>query len=75
VTSNVAMVSTAHYDEPIQEVVEVGRDLQDVDFCITGDFAFSLSPGCRRKRAAERSLYRLPAGRLFRMAENIDLGD
>ena len=38
---NVVMVSTADYDEPIREVVEAARDLEDVDFYITGDFARS----------------------------------
>jgi glycosyltransferase involved in cell wall biosynthesis len=38
---NVVMVSTADYDEPIPEVLEVARGLQDVDFYITGDFEHS----------------------------------
>jgi glycosyltransferase involved in cell wall biosynthesis len=40
-TLNVVMVSTADYDEPVREVVEVARELRDVDFYITGDFANS----------------------------------
>jgi glycosyltransferase involved in cell wall biosynthesis len=40
-TLNVVMVSTADYDEPIREVLEVARGLQDVDFYITGDFSRS----------------------------------
>lgn len=38
---NVVVVSTADYDEPIPEVLEAARALQDVDFYITGDFARS----------------------------------
>jgi glycosyltransferase involved in cell wall biosynthesis len=38
---NVVMVSTADYDEPIQEILEVAWELQGVDFYITGDFARS----------------------------------
>jgi glycosyltransferase involved in cell wall biosynthesis len=34
----VVMVSTADYDEPIEDVIEVAKDLTDVDFYITGDF-------------------------------------
>jgi glycosyltransferase involved in cell wall biosynthesis len=37
----VVMVSTADYDEPIQEVLEAAQDLRDVDFYITGDFTNS----------------------------------
>jgi len=40
-TLNVVMVSTADYDEPIQEVLEVARELHGVDFYVTGDFARS----------------------------------
>jgi glycosyltransferase involved in cell wall biosynthesis len=40
-TLNVVMVSMADYDEPSQEVLEVARELQDVDFYITGNFARS----------------------------------
>jgi glycosyltransferase involved in cell wall biosynthesis len=39
---NVVMVSTADYDEPVKEVLQVARDLQDVNFYITGDFTRSL---------------------------------
>ncbi len=35
------MVSTADYDEPIREVLEVARDLPEIDFYITGDFEHS----------------------------------
>jgi glycosyltransferase involved in cell wall biosynthesis len=38
---NVVMVSTADYDEPIQEVLQGARDLPEVSFYITGDFARS----------------------------------
>ena len=38
---NVVMVSIADYDEPIPEVSQAARDLPDVDFYITGDFARS----------------------------------
>jgi glycosyltransferase involved in cell wall biosynthesis len=38
---NVVMVSTADYDEPVEEVLQVARDLPDVDFYITGDFSHS----------------------------------
>lgn len=40
-TLNLVMVSTADYDEPIREVVEAARRLQDIDFYITGNFAHS----------------------------------
>jgi glycosyltransferase involved in cell wall biosynthesis len=40
-TLNVVVVSTADYDEPVQEIVEAARRLEDVDFYITGDFANS----------------------------------
>ncbi len=38
---NVVMVSTADYDEPIKEVLQVARDLQNIHFYITGDFTRS----------------------------------
>ena len=37
-TLNIVMVSTADYDEPIEQVVKVAQQLPDVDFYITGDF-------------------------------------
>ncbi len=37
----VVMVSTADYDEPVQEVVQVAASLADCDFYITGDFKHS----------------------------------
>jgi len=40
-TLNVVVVSTADYDEPIREILEVARDLREVDFYITGDFSRS----------------------------------
>jgi glycosyltransferase involved in cell wall biosynthesis len=38
---NVVVVSTADYDEPIEEILEVARELPEVNFYITGDFANS----------------------------------
>jgi glycosyltransferase involved in cell wall biosynthesis len=35
---NIVMVSTADYDEPVKEVLQVAHDLPNVDFYITGDF-------------------------------------
>jgi len=40
-TLNVVVVSTADYDEPISEIVDAARQLQGVDFHITGDFGRS----------------------------------
>jgi glycosyltransferase involved in cell wall biosynthesis len=38
---NVVMVSVAYPDEPVAEMVEVARNLPDMDFYITGDFTNS----------------------------------
>jgi glycosyltransferase involved in cell wall biosynthesis len=38
---NVVMVSVAYPDEPVAEMVQVARDLPDMDFYITGDFTNS----------------------------------
>jgi glycosyltransferase involved in cell wall biosynthesis len=40
-TLNVVMVSVAYPDEPVAEMVEVARNLPDMDFYITGDFTNS----------------------------------
>jgi glycosyltransferase involved in cell wall biosynthesis len=38
---NIVMVSTADYDEPVEEVLDAARQLPTVDFYITGDFTRS----------------------------------
>jgi len=40
-TLNVVMVSVAYPDEPVAEMVQVARNLPDMDFYITGDFTNS----------------------------------
>lgn len=39
---NVVMVSVAYPDEPVAEMVEVARNLPEMDFYITGDFTNSI---------------------------------
>jgi glycosyltransferase involved in cell wall biosynthesis len=40
-TLNIVVVSTADYDEPIDEILQAARDVPSVDFYITGDFTRS----------------------------------
>jgi glycosyltransferase involved in cell wall biosynthesis len=40
-TLNVVMVSVAYPDEPVAEMIEVARNLPEMDFYITGDFTNS----------------------------------